>query len=176
MDSPQVEHAPYRPNSGSSKSISPKLVAISCPRRSPAKRKRTSSCFQPAFLSAVPRASFCRVLSASSQDWLPNISSSPTRSNSSPSGPSPSFFPTMEALSMMYTGFFRFTLCLPRIGDSCAVLWFLFIFVHSFLYGLLLLSGFLQKVCKKRSYSTSNKFPPSSSQLLKTGASYTDLP
>lgn len=50
---------------------------------------------------------------------------------------------------MMYTGFFRFTLCFPKIGDSCAVLWFLFIFVHSFLYGLLLLSGFLQKVCKK---------------------------
>ena len=75
-----VEHAPYRPNSGISKGCNPKDVAMDCPSRSPANRYRSSSAFRPAFPSASVNASFCRVLSASSQISQPKLSSSPIRS------------------------------------------------------------------------------------------------
>ena len=78
--------------------ISPKLVAILCPSRSPAKRYRISVECSPAFWSARCRASRCRLLSASSQLSQPNRSSSPAKSNSSPSGPCFSRLPTTEAL------------------------------------------------------------------------------
>ena len=54
-------------------------------------------------------------LSASSQLFLPNISSSTATSNISPSGPSDSFFPTTVAPHLTYTSLSNNRLCFPVI-------------------------------------------------------------
>ena len=75
----------------------PKEEAVVWARRSPAKVMRISPGARPAFPRASEAASFCMVLSAASQVSHPNIGSSQIRSNLSPRGPSPSFFPTTDA-------------------------------------------------------------------------------
>ena len=56
---------------------------------------------------------FCSALSACSQVSAPNMSSCSTTSNSFPRGPSPSFFPTMEAMLSMTGGSSNLILAFP---------------------------------------------------------------
>ena len=131
--SPMVEHAPYIPRYGTPMSRRPNVEALTWSRRSPETHRSISRGSFSAFFMTRENVSLTSLLSAFSHDCSPQRSSSRTISNIPARGPSPSFFPAVEAAAVIYTGFSSFTVCLPSL---------LHIYIHPFMFNLHYLDGF----------------------------------
>jgi len=94
-----VEHAPNIPKKGMFKERSPKQEEIHWFNKSPAKQKSISLLDIPDLVIAIFTVSFIILLSAFSQVFSPQNSSSRHRSKYSARGPSLSFGPTIAAVS-----------------------------------------------------------------------------
>ena len=113
IDSTKVEHAPNTPKNGMLSSRSPKLEEIHWLSKSPAKQQSIFSDGIPDLLITVFTVSFIILLSAFSQVFSPQNSSSSVWSKYFARGPCDSFGPTIDAHSVIVGGLSNFIVCFP---------------------------------------------------------------
>ena len=113
IDSTKVEQAPKTPKNGIFNSLSPKEDEIHWFSKSPAKQKSISDWAILDFAIAIFTVSFINLLSAFSQDFSPQNSSSKHWSKNLLKGPSFSFGPTILAELTILTGVFKIKLWFP---------------------------------------------------------------
>ena len=111
-DSTKVEHAPNTPKKGILNSLRPKLEDKHWFKRSPAKQQSICSEGIPDFVITVFTVSFIIFLSAFSQVFSPQNSSSRVWSKYLARGPCDSLGPTIEAHSVIVGGLSNLIVCL----------------------------------------------------------------
>ena len=116
IDSTNVEHAPKTPKKGKFNSRKPKLEEIHWFNKSPAKQQSIWSEEIPDLLITVLTVSFIILLSAFSQVFSPQNSSSNVWSKYFARGPWDSFGPTIEAHSVIVGGLLNLIVCFPNFS------------------------------------------------------------